>query len=58
MFVSISHYISAPPGLYEEVNYGVMEMLNGGNVTVDSDTILMIVFPQIFSFTPGIPHAL
>ena len=33
-------------------------MLNGGNVTVDSDTILMIVFPQIFSFTPEIPHAL
>ena len=57
MFVSISHYISAP-GLYEEVNYGVMEMLNGGNKTVDSDTILMIVFPEIFSFTPGIPHAL
>ena len=42
--VSISHYISAP-GLREEVNYGVTEMLSGGNVTVDSDTILMIVFP-------------
>ena len=39
-------------------NSGVMEMLNGGNVTVDSDTILMIVFPEIFSFTPEIPHAL
>lgn len=42
--VSISHYISAP-GLCEEVNYGVTEMLNGGDVTVESDTILMIVFP-------------
>ena len=35
-----------------------MEMLNGGNVTVDSDTILMIVFLEIFSFIPEIPHAL